>query len=182
LYVHVFEPLLLVDQLEDVVLRVFELGAPEQRVEGAHLDADPAVHAQRVVDGETVEHLDRPAPAATHGLVRLLVGVDVDAPVGALPRALVADRAVGLLQGDDPARPGREVRLDVRVLLGDRTRQQVLERHAQALEEPDAEDGLLLRAPARPSPDFLFAIDRHLVPFAVSLLERATSRPPSRPR
>ena len=37
-------------------LGVLVLGAPEQRVERAHLDADPAVHAERVVDVEAVEH------------------------------------------------------------------------------------------------------------------------------
>ena len=37
------------------VLRVLVLGRPEQGIKGAHLDTDPAVHAQRVVDVEAIE-------------------------------------------------------------------------------------------------------------------------------
>src|SRR5438105_5022434 len=68
------EPFLLVDELVDVVFGVLELGGPEQRVERAGLHADPAVHAQGVVDGEPVEDLHAPRPAPGRGLVRLLVG------------------------------------------------------------------------------------------------------------
>src|SRR5688500_16811516 len=48
---------LVVQQFGDVQLRVLVLGRPEQGVEGAHLDTDPAVHAQAVVDVEAVEEL-----------------------------------------------------------------------------------------------------------------------------
>ena len=48
---------LLVRQVADVGLGVLELRRPEQRVERADLDADAAVHAQREVDGEPVEHV-----------------------------------------------------------------------------------------------------------------------------
>ncbi|GAA4572194.1 hypothetical protein GCM10023100_32550 [Actinocorallia cavernae] len=50
----------------DVGLGVLELRGPEQRVEGADLDADTAVHAQREVDGEPVEDVAA-ALAATGG-------------------------------------------------------------------------------------------------------------------
>src|SRR5438067_1030778 len=53
------QALLLVGHLDDVVFGVLELRAPEQGVERAHLHADPAVHAQGVVDGEPVQHLHR---------------------------------------------------------------------------------------------------------------------------
>src|ERR687886_816997 len=98
----------------DVVLGVLELRTPEQSVERADLHTDPAIHAQGVVDGEPVQNLDAPRSPARRRLVRLLVGVDVDAPVRALARALVADRAVLLLQRDDASRPGRKVGLLVR--------------------------------------------------------------------
>src|SRR5918994_2024028 len=103
------ELLLLVDELDDVVLGVLELRAPEQRVERAHLDADPAVHAERVVDREAVEHLDRTRLAARRRIVRLFVRLDVDAPVGALARALPADGAVRFLERDHAARSRRKV-------------------------------------------------------------------------
>src|SRR5439155_2539415 len=156
------EALFLVGQVEHAVLGVFELGAPEQGVERADLHADPAVHAQRVVDGEPVEHLDRAGPASAGRRVGLLVGFDVDAPVGTLPRALPADGAVLLLQGDHPAGPGREVRLLVRVLLGDGGLEHVLQRDPEALDQP--EPGR--RPPLLPlgrRPDFLFGLDGHLL-------------------
>jgi hypothetical protein len=49
-----------VGEAADVVFRVFELAAPEQCVVRADLDADPAVHAQGVVDGEAIEHVALP--------------------------------------------------------------------------------------------------------------------------
>ena len=87
------EPVLLVQQVADVDLGVLELRAPVQRVERAHLDADAAVHAQGEVDGEPVEHVALAVAAALGGgRDRLLVRVDVDAPVGALARAEHARR------------------------------------------------------------------------------------------
>ena len=74
-------------------LAVLVLGAPEQGVERAHLDADAAVHAQRVVDVEAVDLVDlarRTAGTARRG--QLLVALDVDAPVGAATRAQHARR------------------------------------------------------------------------------------------
>ena len=102
------EPVLVVEQVGDAGLGVLVLGAPEQGVERADLDADAAVHAERVVDVEAVERVDRAglaALAAGRGLV--LVALDVDAPVGALAGAEHADGAVLLLEGDDAAGPGR---------------------------------------------------------------------------
>src|SRR5204863_8422870 len=85
------QPLLLMGQLVDVVLRVVELAAPEERVERTGLDADTAVHAERVIDREPIEDLGGAGATASRGLVGLLVGVDVDAPVGTFARALVAN-------------------------------------------------------------------------------------------
>ena len=109
----------LVGQLEHVVGRVLELGRPEQRVERADLDADPAVHAQREVDREAVEHVAgaRARRPRVFGGRRLFVRVDVDAPVGALAGAEHADGAVLFLQRDDAAGTRRQIRLLVRVLL-----------------------------------------------------------------
>src|SRR5690606_23105437 len=74
----------LVGEVADVGLGVLELRGPEQGVEGTDLDADTAVHAQGEVDGEAVEDVAAALTAARgrrgH---RLLVGVDVDAPVRA---------------------------------------------------------------------------------------------------
>src|SRR6478672_13728082 len=95
------EAVLVVEQVGDAGLGVLELGAPEERVERAHLYADPAVHAERVVDVEAVEHAHTAgttALAARRPL--LLVPFDVDAPVGALPRAQHAHGAVLFLQRD----------------------------------------------------------------------------------
>ena len=81
-------------------LGVLVLGAPEQGVERAHLDADAAVHAERVVDVEAVERVDRAGLAALAPRRRLvLVALDVDAPVGALAGAQHADGAVLLVAG-----------------------------------------------------------------------------------
>ena len=58
---------LVVEQVGDAGLGVLVLRAPEQGVEGADLDADAAVHAQRVVDVEAVEGADRAGLAARRG-------------------------------------------------------------------------------------------------------------------
>src|ERR1700719_4133167 len=127
---------LVVQQVGDLELRVLVFGAPEQGVEGAHLDADPAVHAQRVVDVEAVEHADR-AWAATFssGWALLLVPFDVDAPVRALAGAEHADGAVLFLEGDDAPGPRCRGLLLVRVLDRDRGFQHGLERHAETADE-----------------------------------------------
>src|SRR5689334_11877304 len=127
------EAILVVQQVGDALLGVLELGAPEQRVERAHLDADAAVHAQRVVDVEAVEHVDRTRPSAlTARRTLLLVALDVDAPVGARTRAQHADGAVLLLQRDDATRARRGVFTFVRVLHRDRRLQHRLQRDAEA--------------------------------------------------
>src|SRR5215207_8895380 len=113
--------LLVVQQLGDARLGVLVLRAPEQGVERAHLDADAAVHAQRVVDVEPVELVDGPRLAArAPRRRRVLVGLDVDAPVGAAAAAEHAGRAVLFLEGDDAARPGGRRLLLVGVLHGRR--------------------------------------------------------------
>ena len=117
-------------------LGVLVLRAPEQRVERAHLDADPAVHAERVVDVEAVEDADRAVAAAlTARRALLLVALDVDAPVGALPGAQHADGAVLLLERDDAARARGRVFALVRVLHRDRRLQHRLERDAEAADD-----------------------------------------------
>src|SRR6266536_2017441 len=89
------EPVLVVQEVADPHFRVLVLGAPEQRVEGTDLDADPAVHAQGVVDVEAVDHVDRSGPSPLPpGRPLLLVALDVDAPVGAAAAAQHADGAV----------------------------------------------------------------------------------------
>src|SRR5688572_23233073 len=131
------EALLVVEQVGDLELRVLELRAPEQGVERAHLDADPAVHAEAVVDVEAVEDADRAllaAGAAGRGLG--LVTLDVDAPVRAAAGAQHADGAVLLLEGDHPARTRGRRLLLVRVLGRDRRPDHGAEGHAQALDEP----------------------------------------------
>src|SRR5690242_10588829 len=97
----VTEPVLLVQQGLDVGLGGGELGAPEQRVEGAHLDADRAVHAQRPVDREAVEHVVGAVASTGRARLGLLVGVDVDTPDRALPGAQHARGAVLLEERDD---------------------------------------------------------------------------------
>src|SRR5581483_7551298 len=153
------ELLLVVQQIVDVVRRVLELGAPEEGVERTHLHADPAVHAERVVDVEAIEDLHRPGLSAGGRRVGLLVGLDVDAPVGTLARALVADRAVLLLQRDDPTSPRREVGPDLRILLRDRGTQHVLERDPETLDQAEAGRG---RLPLRPA--YVPLADRHAHP------------------
>src|SRR5215211_4571655 len=108
---------LVVQELRDAALGVLVFRAPEERVERADLDADPAVHAQRVVDVEPVEHRHRALTATfTPRRSLLLVALDVDAPVGARPCAQHADRAVLLLECDHAARAGSDLFLLVRVL------------------------------------------------------------------
>src|SRR5262245_1536569 len=96
------------EEVGDPGFGVLVLGAPEQRVEWAHLDADPAVHAEGVVDVEAIELVDLTglaAGAARRG--RVLVALDVDAPIRAGPGAEHADRAVLLEQGDHASGPLR---------------------------------------------------------------------------
>src|SRR5215216_6440245 len=131
------ELLLVVEEVGDVGLGVLVLGTPEQGVERTDLDADPAVHAERVVDVEAVEEADRPLAAAlAPRRPLLLVSFDVDAPVGALPRAQHADGAVLFLQRDDAPRSGGRVLPLVRVLRGDGALEHRLERDAEASDEP----------------------------------------------
>ena len=90
----VAQPVLLVRQVADVGLGVLELRRPEQRVERARLDADPAVHAQarsRSRTGPARSGCARRAcsPDRRRGLG---VRVDVDAPARALARAEHAGR------------------------------------------------------------------------------------------
>src|SRR5216684_2338177 len=111
---------LVVQHVGDLELRVLVLRAPEQRVERADLDADPAVHAQGVVDVETVEHADRAGPPTfSAGGTLLLVPFDVDAPVWALACAQHADGAVLFFERDDTPGAGRGRFLLVWVLHGD---------------------------------------------------------------
>src|SRR5262249_42963080 len=131
------ELLLVVEEVGDVRLGVLVLGAPEQGVEGAHLHADAAVHAQRVVDVEAVEEADGAlASALAPRRAPLLVPLDVDAPVGALAGAEHAHGAVLFLERDDTARPGGRVLPLVRVLHGDGALEHRLERDAEAADQP----------------------------------------------
>src|SRR4051812_47170328 len=133
--------------VEQVAFGVLELRRPEQRVEWADLDADAAVHAQRVVDGEAVEHVAS-AFAAAFGAGRdgLLVRVDVDAPVRALARTQHARRAVLLEQRDDAARPGWQLGPDVRVFARDRAFGHRSQRDAETLQQALAGDLFLALA------------------------------------
>ena len=130
-------------QLANVVLGVLELAAPEKSVVRTDLDADPAVHAERVVDGETVKDV---ALARTSSLALgregFLVRVDVDAPVGALATAEHADGAVLFLECDYSARARGEILLLVRILDNGVAFEEVLERDTKTLEKAEAE-GLL---------------------------------------
>ena len=104
---------------------------------GTDLDADPAVHAERVVDVEAVEHAHAAlATTLTARRALLLVALDVDAPVGALARAQHADRAVLLLERDHATRARGRVFALVRVLHGDRGLEHRLERDAQPADQP----------------------------------------------
>src|SRR3954447_2912459 len=89
---------LVVEEIGDAYLGELVLRAPEQSLEGAHLDADAAVHAEREVDVEAIECvlLTRFAAFAP-GRRQVLVTLDVDAPVGALPSAQHARSAVLLV-------------------------------------------------------------------------------------
>ena len=135
------ELVLVVQEVGDAGLGVLVLGAPEQGVERAHLDADAAVHAQRVVDVEAVEQAHRAWLAAgPAGRGQRLVALDVDAPVRARAGAQHAHRAVVLAQGDHAAGARRRRLLLLRVLhrlgaLGDGAPER-LQRHAEALHQP----------------------------------------------
>src|SRR5947208_195862 len=127
------ELVLVVQEVGDLPLRVLVLGAPEQSVEGAHVHADPAVHAERVVDVEAVEGVDLAGTTAgAPGRRLLLVALDVDAPVGAAARAQHADSAVLLFEGDDAARPQGGRLLLPRVLGGDGGLEHGAQRRAHA--------------------------------------------------
>src|SRR5205807_5758701 len=105
-------------------------------VEGAHLHADAAVHAERVVDIETVEDADGALTAAfPPRRSLLLVALDVDAPVRALARAQHADGAVLLLEGDDAACAGGRLLALVGVLRRLVAPEHRAERDAQPLDE-----------------------------------------------
>src|SRR5215207_3982128 len=131
------ELLLVVEEIGDVGLGVLVLGAPEQGVERANLDADPEVHAERVVDVEAVEEADRPLAATlTPRRPLLLVALDVDAPIGALTGAQHADGAVLFLQRDDAASARRRILPLVRVLHRDGALEHRLERDTEAADEP----------------------------------------------
>lgn len=119
------EFVLLVKKIADVALGVLELRSPEERVERTDLDADPAVHAQGEVDREAVERVAGAGTAALGGGEGLLVGVDVDAPVGTLAGAEHAHRAVLFDQPDHSPATGRKLRLHLGVLLGHRSTQHV---------------------------------------------------------
>src|ERR1700680_3153670 len=115
------ESVLVVGQGRDPRLGVLKLGTPEQGVEGAYLDADPAVHAQRVVDVETVEDTDVAGFAAfASWRTLLLVALDIEARVGTLAGAKHADGAVLFLQRDPSAGARRRVFTLVRILHRDR--------------------------------------------------------------
>src|SRR3954451_17976488 len=110
------QPFFVVQQIGDVELGVLELRTPEDGVERAHLHADPAIHAERVVDVEAVEDLDGAGLATLapgRGLV--LVALDVDAPVGAAAHTQHADSAVLRFEGNDTTGPGGRRFLLVRV-------------------------------------------------------------------
>ena len=118
-----FHPLaqlcLVVQQVGDVWFGVFVFGAPEECVKWAHFNADAAIHAQCVVDVETVEHVDL-AWLATLAAWRcqLFVRFDIDAPVGARARAQHARGAVVLVQGNDTACANWRGLFFVRILHG----------------------------------------------------------------
>jgi hypothetical protein len=126
------------EKVADVAFGVLELGRPEEGVERAHLNADPAIHAQGEVDGEPVEDVALAWAAAFGRREGLLVRVDVDAPVGALPGTEHARGAVLLDQGDHPATAGRESGSDLGVLLGVGFAQHVTKSDAKPLREPYA--------------------------------------------
>src|SRR5205085_152312 len=133
------ELFLVVEERADPGLGVLVLRAPEQGVERTDLDADAAVHAQGVVDVEPVEDADRPVTTAgPAGRTLLLVALDVDAPVGALPGAEHADGAVLLLEGDDAPGPGRRVLPLVGVLHGHGRLHHRPERDAETLDQARA--------------------------------------------
>ena len=92
--------------------RVVMLWDPVQRVEGADLDADPAVHAQSPVDGEGVEHRHCPRPARARLAHFLVVALDVNALVGALLHAQHAGGARCCVERNGTASLGRDLAHD----------------------------------------------------------------------
>ena len=73
--------------VEAIRRRDLEMLVHLDRVKGADLDADPAVHAQAPVNGEGVEHRHGPRPARARLAHFLVVALDVNAPIGALLHA-----------------------------------------------------------------------------------------------
>jgi len=74
-------------QFGSLTCGVIEGVSPPERIERTHLDADAAVHAQAVVNGEVIEHVHRAGAACSllgdfHG-----VRGQVDAPGRAFPDA-----------------------------------------------------------------------------------------------
>jgi hypothetical protein len=127
-----------VRELSDVVLRVLELTTPEQRVVRADLDADTAVHAQGVIDREPVEDVPLArTPTLPLRWKRLLVRIDVDAPVGTFTPAQHANGAVLFLESDDPASARREILLLVWILDDRVVFEKMLEGHGHALQQPE---------------------------------------------
>ena len=113
---------LVVQHVSDLHLAELELGAPEQRIEGANVDADPAVHAQREVDIKAVELVLLAGLAASAtGRGQLFVAFDVDAPVWALTGTQHAGSAVVMVQRNNATGAIRWRFLDVGVLHGVRT-------------------------------------------------------------
>ena len=110
---------LVVEHVGNLHFTELELGAPEQCIERAHVDADSAVHAQREVNVEAVELvlLAGLAPSAARRS-KLLVAFDVDTPVGALAGAQHARGAVVVVQRDHTAGARRWCLFLVRVLDG----------------------------------------------------------------
>jgi hypothetical protein len=70
-------------QISDARFGVFVFRAPEERIERTHFNADTAIHAECVVNVETVElvHLARCATGTTWRS-KFFVTLDVDTPVG----------------------------------------------------------------------------------------------------
>ena len=110
---------------------------------------------KREVDREPVEDIPATgAPAFGRWRQLLLVRVDVDAPVRALPGTEHADRAVLLGQRDHAPAARRQLRRGVGVLRGHRAPGQAPERRGQPMCEPETSHAThlgLFSAPIRPS-------------------------------
>jgi hypothetical protein len=137
------ENIRLVDHPFVAVGRVLEERRPMQRVEGAYLHTDPAIHAQAIVDGEAVE--------LVHGLalarLGFLVSLDVDAPARTLLRAEHAYGAVLLEKSDDSARSLGKLDAFIGVLNGDGFGEHRSQRHSHRLEDPEGRQTELATLP-----------------------------------